>query len=50
MRRSVPRKISNRLHEVKAELASHFGLSDKLLEYTKLLSKQETRQGLLVQS
>ncbi len=42
-------EISNRLREVKAELAFHFGLSDQLLEYTKLLGKQETREGLLVQ-
>lgn len=42
-------EISDRLREVKAELASHVAVPDSLLEYKQLHSKKITRQGLLVQ-
>ncbi|HEY3296159.1 MAG TPA: flagellar assembly protein A [bacterium] len=42
-------EISDRLREVKQELASQFGIPDAMLEYKQLLSKQVTRHGLLVQ-
>ncbi|MBU0508597.1 FapA family protein [bacterium] len=42
-------EISERLREVKRELANQFGVPDHLLEYSGLLGRQETRNGLLVQ-
>jgi hypothetical protein len=42
-------EISDRLQEVKLALANKFGVPDKLLEYTRLISKSLTRNGLLVQ-
>jgi len=43
------REISERLQEVKRELARRFGAPDHLLEYSQLINRQETRGGLLVQ-
>ena len=42
-------EISERLQEVKRELARQFGVPDHLLEYCRLINRQETRGGLLVQ-
>jgi hypothetical protein len=42
-------EVADRLKEVKAELASQFGIPDSLLEYHGILNKQTTRNGLLVQ-
>lgn len=42
-------EISERLRDAKRELARQFGVPDNLLEYTGLLGRQETRNGLLVQ-
>ncbi|RPH94973.1 DUF342 domain-containing protein [candidate division KSB1 bacterium] len=42
-------EITNRLREVKQQLARQFGVPDAILEYSRLLSKQTTRNGLLVQ-
>jgi hypothetical protein len=42
-------EISERLHEVKDELARQFGVPDTQLEYARLLSRKNTRNGLLVE-
>jgi hypothetical protein len=42
-------EVSVRLQEVKRELARRFGVPDHLLEYSRLISRQMTRGGLLVQ-
>jgi hypothetical protein len=42
-------EISNRLQEVKNELAASFGVPNSLLEYNRLLDKRTTRHGLLVE-
>jgi hypothetical protein len=42
-------EVSDRLREVKAELATQFGIANAMLEYVELISKKRTRHGLLVQ-
>jgi hypothetical protein len=42
-------EISDRLAEVKSELAKQFGVPNSLLEYNRLISRKQTRNGLLVQ-
>jgi hypothetical protein len=42
-------EISERLQEVKRELALQFGVPDHLLAYSRLINRQVTRGGLLVQ-
>lgn len=42
-------EITARLHEVKQELARHFGVPDYLLQYSRLIGRQVVRHGLLVQ-
>jgi hypothetical protein len=41
--------VSQNLQDVKTELAGQFGVPNHLLEYSHLISKQTTRNGLLVQ-
>lgn len=42
-------EVSERLQEAKRDLANRFGIPDHLLAYTRLLGRQQTRNGLLVQ-
>ena len=42
-------EITARLQEVKQELARHFGVPDFMLQYARLLGRQQVRHGLLVQ-
>lgn len=42
-------EITKRLHEVKCEVANKFGVPDFMLQYVRLLGRQQTRTGLLVQ-
>ncbi|MDD5087682.1 MAG: FapA family protein [bacterium] len=42
-------EVSERLQEAKRDLASRFGIPDSLLAYTRLLGRQLTQNGLLVQ-
>jgi hypothetical protein len=42
-------EITARLQEVKQELARHFGTPDYMLQYARLIGRQQVRHGLLVQ-
>jgi cytoskeletal protein CcmA (bactofilin family) len=41
--------IPQKLREIKINLAKSFGVPDSLLEYTQMLSKRRTKNGLLVE-
>jgi len=42
-------EVTQRLDDVKKELAEHFAVPDRMLEYSKLLGRHHTRNGLLVE-